>query len=465
MRPHSKRERRRSSISGISLGGESRGDDDLLPRLVEVVERVEELLLRALLAGDELDVVDQEEVDRAVLGAELRGAVVADGVDEIVREALGGEVEQAERRVQARDLVTDRVEEVRLAEADTAVDEERVVGLRRQLGDRLAGGLGELVGVADHEGLEGVAGREAVGERHRRRLAGGHGAALGLAIDLDGNHRDCRPGPSARRTGAPRCSAARASRGCTCWARPTRMRSPSIAVTRQGRSQESMAVSGIFPSIVARSTGPQRIKHCQALVRRRRKKLHTELSTGVDNREHSGGPGFRERNERGPGRDVSSIPSNTGQALHAQHRAPRLRAGGDPTIAACAVARPLRTLTWSRAVRRLRWFFHPEGSFHEEDVSTQCAPAQEDARISLADEDAGRAEGPEAAARKGTQAPHRLAKHTVAKAPAASALPRGERLRRAAEFQAVFQRGSRHERPSFVALWRRGGAVGVWASR
>lgn len=33
-------------------------------------------------------------------------------------------------------------------------------------------------------------------------------------------------------------------------------------------------------------------------------------------------------------------------------------------------------------------------------------------------------------------------------------LPRGERLRRAAEFQAVFQHGSRHERSSFVALWQ-----------
>jgi ribonuclease P protein component len=38
---------------------------------------------------------------------------------------------------------------------------------------------------------------------------------------------------------------------------------------------------------------------------------------------------------------------------------------------------------------------------------------------------------------------------------AALPLPRGERLRRAAEFQAVFQRGSRHERPSFIALWQR----------
>ena len=39
--------------------------------------------------------------------------------------------------------------------------------------------------------------------------------------------------------------------------------------------------------------------------------------------------------------------------------------------------------------------------------------------------------------------------------PAVLTLPRGERLRRSAEFQAVFQHGSRLERPSFVALWRR----------
>lgn len=38
--------------------------------------------------------------------------------------------------------------------------------------------------------------------------------------------------------------------------------------------------------------------------------------------------------------------------------------------------------------------------------------------------------------------------------PAALSLPRGERLRQAAAFQAVFQHGRRHERPSFVALWR-----------
>jgi ribonuclease P protein component len=36
-----------------------------------------------------------------------------------------------------------------------------------------------------------------------------------------------------------------------------------------------------------------------------------------------------------------------------------------------------------------------------------------------------------------------------------AAFPRGERLKRRQAFQAVFQRGSRVERPSVVVLWRR----------
>ena len=60
------------------------------------------------------------------------------------------------------------------------------------------------------------------------------------------------------------------------------------------------------------------------------------------------------------------------RALHFLHRSePRapgspegavLDAGGDRTIAVQTVARGLRALTWSRAVRRLRWFFHPQES-------------------------------------------------------------------------------------------------------
>src|SRR5437899_11139475 len=46
---------------------------------------------------------------------------------------------------------------MRLAEAGSAVDEERVVGLARRLRHRVRRGGGELVRLADDEGLEGVA--------------------------------------------------------------------------------------------------------------------------------------------------------------------------------------------------------------------------------------------------------------------------------------------------------------------
>ena len=62
IRPHSKRERSRSSSVAISRGGRSDEMHDLAAGLVERVEGVEELLLDPLLALEELHVVDQQHV-------------------------------------------------------------------------------------------------------------------------------------------------------------------------------------------------------------------------------------------------------------------------------------------------------------------------------------------------------------------------------------------------------------------
>ena len=102
-------------------------DDDLLLRVVEGVEGVEELLLGLLLLLEELDVVDEEHVDRAVAVLEALDAVVAEGVDEVVGEGLEGHVADLEAGVVAKRVVADGLQEVGLAEADAAVDEERVV--------------------------------------------------------------------------------------------------------------------------------------------------------------------------------------------------------------------------------------------------------------------------------------------------------------------------------------------------
>ena len=55
---------------GQLLGRAVGGDDDLLVRVVQRVEGVEELLLRALAVLQELDVVDQQDVDVAVAALE-----------------------------------------------------------------------------------------------------------------------------------------------------------------------------------------------------------------------------------------------------------------------------------------------------------------------------------------------------------------------------------------------------------
>src|ERR1041385_8179969 len=108
--PHSKRLRSRSSSVAMPLRLDVRdqppleaapqsllerrdvawrpvgGEHDLRAGLVQRVEGVEELLLEALLAFEELDVVDEQDVVRAVALLEPLDPLVAERVDEVVDE-------------------------------------------------------------------------------------------------------------------------------------------------------------------------------------------------------------------------------------------------------------------------------------------------------------------------------------------------------------------------------------------
>src|SRR5690606_41829876 len=109
---------------------------DALPislRIMQRVERVEELFLRPLLLTQEVHVVDQQQIDLAIAPAEIRHAPLLDGGDQVVREALARDVCDAAARVLREDRVTDRMHQVRLAQADAAIDEERIVHARRRL--------------------------------------------------------------------------------------------------------------------------------------------------------------------------------------------------------------------------------------------------------------------------------------------------------------------------------------------
>ncbi len=134
--------------------------DDLRARLVQRVERVEELLLDPLLVLEELHVVDEEQVVRPVALLEALDALVAERVDEVVHEGLARDVADAHVSRVLAHVLRDRLQQVRLAEPRAPVDEERVVRLRRRLGDRERGGMGEPVRRPDDEGVEGVLGVE-----------------------------------------------------------------------------------------------------------------------------------------------------------------------------------------------------------------------------------------------------------------------------------------------------------------
>ena len=140
--------------------------DDLLARLVQGVEDEEELVLRFVLAGPVLDVVDEQDVHFvAVEVAHLGDAAFAEALEVLLREVFAGEVADALVRVFFENVVADGLQEVRLAEARRTVDEQRVV-LRtvRVPGDGEGGVERELGLVTGDEVFEA----ETAGKRYAR---------------------------------------------------------------------------------------------------------------------------------------------------------------------------------------------------------------------------------------------------------------------------------------------------------
>src|ERR1019366_2186365 len=75
----------------------------------------------------------------------------------VVGELLARYVADGGLRQTPFDLVSDGLHEMRLAHADAAIQEQRVVSFGGALGDGLAGSMRELVAAADDEGVESVA--------------------------------------------------------------------------------------------------------------------------------------------------------------------------------------------------------------------------------------------------------------------------------------------------------------------
>ena len=145
---------------------------------MESIKYVEEFGLGALLTSNELDVVDEEDVHATKTVSKLVHSLVTDGIDELIGEVLRGEVTDGGgigNDVLVEDVVADSVEKVRLAEADSAVDEEGVVILAREFGNGKAGRIGELVAGPDDEVIKGVLWIEGRARRDRGNSDRGNG--------------------------------------------------------------------------------------------------------------------------------------------------------------------------------------------------------------------------------------------------------------------------------------------------
>ena len=100
-----------------------------MARFVDVVEGVEKFDLRALLAGDKLNVVHKQKIQLAVLVAQLLTGVCLYGGNNVVGEILTGDKQYVVLGVLFVHVVAYGMQKMRLAQADAAVDEKGVISL------------------------------------------------------------------------------------------------------------------------------------------------------------------------------------------------------------------------------------------------------------------------------------------------------------------------------------------------
>ena len=112
---------------------------------------MEKFLLRGFLAGDKLDIIDEEEVRVAVFVAEFVVAALLQGGDELVGELVALDIDDVVAGMIFMHDAGDGIQQMRLAEAGRAVNEQRVIRFRRIVGDRDGRRVRKAVGRADDE--------------------------------------------------------------------------------------------------------------------------------------------------------------------------------------------------------------------------------------------------------------------------------------------------------------------------
>ena len=115
---------------------------------------MEELFLRVVFAAEKLDVIDHQHIDGTELFLECHGVLVSHGPNELIHELLGGEVDDPSVRVGLADVPGDSVHQMRLAQSDPAIQEQRIERNGLRFADTPRRSECQLVRFADNEILE-----------------------------------------------------------------------------------------------------------------------------------------------------------------------------------------------------------------------------------------------------------------------------------------------------------------------
>src|SRR5689334_15778314 len=122
--------------------------------VVQLVERAEELVLRALFPAENMDIADENYVGRAELLMRVRHAVQLDAVDHLVHDPFARGVHDANAAVVVGQVASDGVHEMRLSHSHAAIDEQAVVTPRRRSRHRPGCCMRKLITRSYYEGLK-----------------------------------------------------------------------------------------------------------------------------------------------------------------------------------------------------------------------------------------------------------------------------------------------------------------------
>ena len=131
--------------------------DQLLTALLQVVEDMEERILRTFQSCEILDIIDDEHIHRLIEIEEIRDPVLLTRVLELQLKSVRRYIQHACLRVERKRLMTDRASQVGLTYSAASVDKERVESrITGLLSNSQTCRTSQLVRLTGDERIEGI---------------------------------------------------------------------------------------------------------------------------------------------------------------------------------------------------------------------------------------------------------------------------------------------------------------------